>query len=88
MTFKNPGGVSYLLAEDEEGGGVAHVVAGEGAVDGGFVNQSVSALGRQDLPLLFVEADVRIRAETQQGDNYVQVVVGTHGVEHLRHQTL
>lgn len=78
----------YLLTEDEERGRVGHVVAAEGAVNGGFVDEGVAPLGGQDLPLLFVVADVRVRAEGQQRNHHVQVVVRSHGVEHLSHQTL
>lgn len=78
----------HLLAEDEERRRVDHVVAAEGTVDGGFVDEGVAPLGGQDLPLLFVVADVGVRAEGQQRDHHVQVVVRPHRVEHLRHETL
>lgn len=63
-------------------------MAAEGAVDGGFVDEGVAAFGGQDLPLLFVVADVGVRAEGQQGNHHVQVVVRSDRVEHLSHQTL
>lgn len=78
----------YLLAEDEERGRVADVVAAEGTVDGGLVDEGVAALRGQDLPLLFVVADVGVGAVGHQRHHQVQVVVWSHRVEHLRHQTL
>lgn len=78
----------YLLTEDEERRGVGQVLAAEGTVDGGFVDEGVASLGGQDLPLLFVVTDVGVRAEGQQRDHHVQVVVRADVVEHLSHQTL
>lgn len=78
----------YLLTEDKERGGVGQVLAAEGTVDGGFVDEGVASLGSQDLPLLFVVADVWVRAEGQQRNHHIQVVVWADVVEHLSHQTL
>lgn len=50
----------YLLTEDEERGGVGHIMAAEGTVDRGFVDEGVAALSGQDLPLFFVVADVGV----------------------------
>lgn len=63
-------------------------MAAEGAVNRGLVDESVAPLGGQNLPLLFVVADVRVQAEGQQTNHQVQVVVRSDRVEHLSHQTL
>lgn len=79
---------SYLLAEDEERRGVGDVVAAEGAVDGGLVDERIAPLGGQDLPLLFVKADVGVGAVGHQGHHHVQPVVQSHCVKRLGQQTL
>lgn len=78
----------HLLTEDEERRRVDEVVACERTVDGGFVDECVSSLGGEDLPLLLVEANVGIRAIRHQRHHHIQVVVWSHCREHLRHQTL
>ena len=77
-----------LLPEDEERRGVGHVLAAEGTVDGGLVDEGVTSFRGQDLPLLLVEAHVGVGAKGQQADHHVQTVVRPHSVEHLAHQTL
>ncbi len=50
-------------------------MAAEGAVNGRFVDEGVASLRGQDLPLLFVVADIGVRAEGEQRNHNVQIVV-------------
>jgi len=79
---------AHLLAEDEEGPGVGGLVAAEGAVDGGLVDQRLAPPGGQDLPLLLVDAHVGVAAEGQQRHHQVQPPVRSHRVERLGRQAL